>query len=109
MASHWKGPREALALASESGYSVRRLAHLLGISRRHLHRLWILLYGIPPGKWLKEVRLRESQRLLKRGLQIKAVANALKFRNRSGFTESFLSATGKTPSSVARVSRPSSN
>lgn len=83
--------------AHRAGYSCDALAMQTGMSPRQLQRHFRKKFGISPGKWLKQVRLDDSARLLEEGVPIKQVATAVFFKHPSGFSLAFQKGFGVSP------------
>ncbi len=90
------------SMSAASAYSAVRLAARLGISPRHLRRLFVKQFGRSPNQWLREERLQAALRLLPSAASVKEVACALGFRSPSQFGRDFLSRFGCRPSELLR-------
>ncbi len=78
--------------------TIADIAKLLGISRRHLTRLFRLSMGQTIHAYLSEVRLRKAMHLLTTTqLSVKEIAHKLGFSTTGGLTATFRAATGQTP------------
>lgn len=95
----------ARALGAMCGYRVRGLAEHLGVSPRHLRRLFTRQLGCPPERWLREERLRVAAQLLLTAGGVKQVAFALAFRNESQFCRDFRAHFECTPTEWAERGR----
>jgi len=91
--------QEAMAmLAFHGGYRATRLAEQLGISPRHLRRLFADHVGCSPQTWLREQRMQFARRMLAAGSSVKEVAYALEFSHQSQFSRDFKRRFGLSPS-----------
>lgn len=88
------------ALAPRCGYSGRELARLLGVSPRHLQRLFATRVQRCPQRLLKEERLLSAQELLRTASSVKEVAYGLGFRQASQFSRDYKHHFGVQPSVV---------
>lgn len=87
-------------LAPHCRYSGRELARLLGVSIRHLQRLFAARVQRCPQQLLKEERLRSAQQLLLTASSVKEVAYGLGFRQASQFSRDYRHHFGVRPSVV---------
>ena len=87
-------------LAPSCGYSGRELARLLGMSTRHLQRLFATRIQLRPGSLLKEERLLSARQLLRTASSVKEVAFTLGFRQASQFSRDYKHRFGVRPSAV---------
>jgi transcriptional regulator GlxA family with amidase domain len=87
-------------LAPRCRYSGRELARLLGVSTRHLQRLFASRVQRCPQRLLKEERLRSAQQLLQTASSVKEVAYGLGFRQASQFSRDYKHHFGVRPSVV---------
>jgi len=82
---------------SNPGMDVSTLAELLHVHRITLNRLFLEAYGIPPGKYLNNVRLQEGIRLLTESpLPVKEVAKSCGYESAGYFTKVLRRQTGHT-------------
>lgn len=98
---HWGGAVEA------DGWDTRQfhvdhamlveLAGAAGISRCHLVREFTKAVCMPPHAWLVHRRVRESERLLRRGRPPVETAIACGFADQAHLTRAFKAANGFTP------------
>jgi AraC-like DNA-binding protein len=92
-----------LEIASvECRYRLPELASRLGISSRHLRRVFLRLFDCSPADWLREQRLQAATRLLPLAPSVKEVAHELNFRNTQQFSRDFRLRFGCTPSAWMR-------
>lgn len=87
-------------LAPSCRYSGRELARLLGMSNRHLQRLFAARIQLRPGSLLKEERLLSARQLLRTASSVKEVAFTLGFRQASQFSRDYKHRFGVRPSAV---------
>ena len=90
------------AMTGVCAYNATALAHALGVSGRHLRRLFVRELRCPPRTWLREERLQTARRLLLRAATVQEVAHSLSFRNASQFCRDFRARFGQTPSELKR-------
>ncbi len=85
-------------LAHESGYRIDTLCEALGISPRHMRRMFTEGLGISPKKWFKYERMVYARNLLRSGLSIKEVSERLGFSGQKDFYSEFKEYYGLPPS-----------
>lgn len=90
------------AMTGACAYNATTLADALGVSGRHLRRLFMRELRCPPRTWLREERLQAARRLLSCAATVQEVAQALSFRNPSQFCRDFRARFGQTPSELKR-------
>ena len=88
---------ELLDARFERSVSLAELAAAAGVSRCHLVREFTKAIGMPPHAWLVHRRVREGERLLRRGVAPAEAALACGFADQAHFTRAFKSANGLTP------------
>ena len=87
------------ALTKDSHYSPRELARLCNVSLRQLERYFHEAWGTGVKARLTEMRLREALELLSREECVKAVSNALHYKQVSHFSRDFKRCFGVSPAS----------
>jgi AraC-like DNA-binding protein len=88
-------------LAALAHYNARELAVLTGVSLRQLERFWKETFAESPQDWLNKVRIAEAKRMLLGGLDVKAVAYELGFKQTSHFCRLFKQHVGISPGRYA--------
>jgi transcriptional regulator GlxA family with amidase domain len=86
------------SMATECGYSSRKLAQRLGISQRQLQRLFKAELRCTAQSWLREQRLLAARVMLESSATVKEVAYALGFSQESQFCRDFRLRFGTSPS-----------
>jgi len=82
------------------------IANLLGLSRRHLTRMFRATVGQTIHSYVAEIRLRKAIGFLTASdLSVKEISHKLGFTSPWGLTAAFRAATGKTPSQFRRQHR----
>lgn len=81
------------------------LSELVHISPYHLARLFRKQVGIPPHKYLENVRIRHAEHLLASGMPIAEVAFATGFSSQSHLTRTFKRFIGTTPGDYLKYSK----
>ena len=95
----------AAHLADEPG--IADLAHVVGLSPRHLSTLFRRSTGLSPHQWLVERRIDRARDMLRdRSLSMTEVALACGFASSQHFATTFRSRTGTTPSAFRRDQLP---
>ncbi len=89
-------------LAREGGYSMPKLCTRVGVSERHLRRVFEEGIGISPKEWLRQERMVVARNLLRHGSPIKEVAMDLGFTTAKMFSRDFLSFYGVRPTDFQR-------
>ncbi|MEI6972178.1 MAG: AraC family transcriptional regulator [bacterium] len=79
-------------------WSVKEVSALLGVRREMLWEVFKGQTGLTPGEWIRRHRIRVAQRLLERGMSVRATAEHLGFSSRQHFARSFRMVTGRAPS-----------
>jgi transcriptional regulator GlxA family with amidase domain len=87
-------------LASRCGYKSRELARALGITPRHLQRLFAAQMGCTPREWLNEQRLLVAGQMLRKARAVKEVAYDLGFPSASQLSRDFRNHFGVQPSTL---------
>ncbi len=86
--------------ADDEALSVTALASALHMSRTSLHRKLVAGTGLPPGEFIRSVRLQLARRLLLEGSSnVSEAAYAVGFVSLSGFSRAYRSQYGEPPSS----------
>ena len=84
--------------------SVEEAGKLLGVHPVHIARVFRKFYGCTPGEYLRDVRIRRSQRLLSQSkLTLSEVACASGFADQSHFTKQFSVALNISPGEYRRL------
>src|SRR3546814_13063990 len=68
--------------------SVGDLAAMTGMSRSRFSRRFTELVGVPPHRWVMQVRIRQAQRLLAKGAGLSQVAPDAGFADQAHFSQS---------------------
>jgi AraC-like DNA-binding protein len=79
------------------------LARKHGLSSTHFRRLWNLLVGVPPARYLNELRLRQACRLLVESkASVAQIAEEMGFSDPLYFSRKFRTFTGENPTSYRK-------
>ena len=73
------------------------LASIAGVSKRSLIAGFSAHFGLPPQRYLIQIRVNEARNLLRRGVEIADAASAVGFADQSHLTRHFRSMLGVTP------------
>ena len=84
-------------LATRARYNAKDLAAQCKVSLRQLERYCKVAFKRAPEAWLNEMRLREAENLLRRGLSIKEISFLLGFKQVSHFCREFKRHKGRRP------------
>jgi AraC-like DNA-binding protein len=93
--------RKVIALAEESlhkGWTPAKFAGLVNLSPSRLHQLFKEETGLPPARYLRQLRMRRAKELLETtNLSVKQVMNAVGLADESHFVRDFKKTCGLTP------------
>lgn len=92
------GLRPLAELSVECRFRVDLMCAELGISERHLHRVFSESVGLAPKDWLRRERMVSARYRLREGNSIKEVALDLGFAHPKDFTREFRGCYGLPPS-----------
>jgi AraC-like DNA-binding protein len=81
--------RDWEARAKRAGFRVSLLPSDCGVSRRQLHRFFLLKFHEPPRRWLAEQQLREAANDLTHGLLAKEAMSRTGFKTAAHFARAF--------------------
>lgn len=90
--NHWEHP-----------ISLDDLSQLVGLSRSYLIRVFKRATGIPPHRYLLQIRLHQARKRLALGDSISQVAIQTGFADQSHFTRTFKAVFAMTPAQYAKV------
>jgi AraC-like DNA-binding protein len=93
--------RQRLERAFSDTHTVSDLARSVGMSLFHFTRVFTELAGVPPHRYLTEVRLTAARAMLREGRAVTDTCFACGFNNLSHFSRSFTRRFGIAPSRVA--------
>ena len=95
--------REALSELDGPAPGLVELAHIAGVSPRHLTRAFKQATGRTMGDYVQEVRLDRARDLLAgTDLPLKEIASKLGFASLASFSTAFRRAAGETPTGYRR-------
>ena len=89
-------------IAREGEYRLCKLCDRLGVSERHLRRVFENGIGIAPKDWLRQERMVAARSLLREGSPIKEVAIDLGFTTAKMFSRDFQLFYGVKPTDFQR-------
>ncbi|OYV05204.1 MAG: hypothetical protein CFE26_12810 [Verrucomicrobiales bacterium VVV1] len=89
-------------IARETCYRVDRLCLVVGLSERHLRRVFEEGLGISPKDWLRKERMVAARSLLREGSAVKEVSSDLGFASPKIFAREFQEFYGVTPTDFQR-------
>jgi AraC-like DNA-binding protein len=95
-------PLSLSQIAREGEYRMSALCDRIGVSERHLRRVFDDGLGISPKEWLRQERMVAARMLLRHGSPIKEVAIDLGFSTAKMFSRDFLSFYGVRPTDFQR-------
>jgi AraC-like DNA-binding protein len=83
--------------------TISELAREAGLSTFHLIRVFRASFGLPPYKYLEQVRIQQARRLIRHGFPLTHVVHATGFSDQSHLTRYFKRIVGVTPGRYARA------
>lgn len=89
-------------IAREGEYKMAGLCDRIGVSERHLRRVFEEGIGIAPKEWLRQERMVAARALLREGSPIKEVASDLGFTTSKMFSRDFQLFHGVKPTDFQR-------
>lgn len=89
-------------IAREGEYRMSSLCDRIGVSERHLRRVFDEGLGISPKEWLRQERMVAARSLLRYGSPIKEVAIDLGFSTSKMFSRDFMAFYGVRPTDFQR-------
>ena len=89
-------------IAREGEYQLSKLCDRIGVSERHLRRVFEDGIGISPKDWLRQERMVAARSLLREGSPIKEVAIDLGFTTAKMFSRDFQLFHGVKPTDFQR-------
>ena len=89
-------------IARDGEYRTANLCDRIGVSERHLRRVFEEGLGISPKEWLRQERMVAARALLREGSPIKEVASELGFTNPKVFSRDFQLYYGVKPTDFQR-------
>lgn len=92
-------------IAREGDYKMSALCTRIGVSERHLRRVFEDGIGISPKDWLRQERMVAARALLREGSPIKEVAMDLGFTTAKMFSRDFHLFHGVKPTDFQRKER----
>jgi len=95
-------PLSLSQIAREGEYRMANLCDRIGISERHLRRVFEEGIGISPKEWLRQERMVAARNLLRHGSPIKEVAIDLGFSTAKMFSRDFMGFHGVRPTDFQR-------
>lgn len=95
-------PLSLSQIAREGEYKMSCLCDRIGVSERHLRRVFEEGIGISPKEWLRQERMVAARNLLRHGSPIKEVAIDLGFSTSKMFSRDFQTFYGVRPTDFQR-------
>lgn len=95
-------PLSLSQIAREGEYRMASLCDRIGVSERHLRRVFEDGLGISPKDWLRQERMVAARSLLREGSPIKEVAIDLGFTTAKMFSRDFQAFHGVKPTDFQR-------
>jgi AraC-like DNA-binding protein len=98
--------RDLLHANLKDGPTLDELAHVTGLSRAHLARQFAATFGVPPHRYLLQLRVEQAKRSLAAGASVTEVCADVGFASLGTFSTMFLRRTGLSPRAWQKRSRP---
>lgn len=95
-------PLSLSQIAKEGEFQMSSLCDRIGVSERHLRRVFEEGIGISPKEWLRQERMVAARQLLRHGSPIKEVSADLGFSTSKVFSRDFMSFHGVSPTEFQR-------
>jgi AraC family transcriptional regulator of adaptative response / DNA-3-methyladenine glycosylase II len=95
-------PLSLTKIAKDGDYKMSSLSERIGVSERHLRRVFEEGIGISPKDWLRQERMVAARSLLREGSPIKEVAIDLGFTTSKMFSRDFQLFHGVKPTDFQR-------
>nr|WP_298895045.1 helix-turn-helix domain-containing protein [uncultured Altererythrobacter sp.] len=95
---HYAGLVDWLVSRLDEPTKVEHMAAFAGMSVRNFHRRFKTQFGLPPGKFLEQLRLDRAKELIESGEAITMAGSRVGFHSPSSFRTSFKERFGVTPS-----------
>jgi AraC-like DNA-binding protein len=95
--------RELLETEYARTVTISELAREADLSTFHLIRVFRASFGLPPYKYLEQVRIQHARRLIRLGFPLTHVVHATGFSDQSHLTRYFKRIVGVTPGRYARA------
>jgi AraC-like DNA-binding protein len=95
--------RELLETEFARTITISELAREAELSTFHLIRVFRGAFGLPPYKYLEQVRIQQARRLIRDGFPLTHVVHATGFSDQSHLTRYFKRIVGVTPGRYARA------
>ena len=89
-------------IARDGEYRMSSLCDRIGVSERHLRRIFEEGIGIAPKEWLRQERMVEARSRLREGSPIKEVSSDLGFTTQKMFSRDFQTFHGVKPTDFQR-------
>jgi len=97
--------RDLLEAEYARAVTIRELADVASLSTFHLIRVFRASFGLPPYKYLEQIRIQQARRLIRLGFPLTHVVHATGFSDQSHLTRYFKRIVGVTPGTYARAGR----
>jgi AraC-like DNA-binding protein len=95
-------PLSLSQIAKKGEFQMSSLCDRIGVSERHLRRVFEEGIGISPKEWLRQERMVAARQLLRHGSPIKEVSADLGFSTSKVFSRDFMSFHGVSPTEFQR-------
>jgi AraC-like DNA-binding protein len=95
--------RDVLEAEFARTVTIRELADEAGLSTFYLIRVFRAQFGLPPYKYLEQVRIQQARLLIRHGFPLTHVVHATGFSDQSHLTRYFKRIVGVTPGTYARA------
>jgi len=86
-----------IELAFQSEYKVGQLSKMLGLTTRHMERMFYDSLGVSPKYWLRQQRMVRARYLIREGFPLKHISVYLGFKRYSHFISEVKTFYGMSP------------
>jgi AraC-like DNA-binding protein len=84
-------------LAHEQGYRVDGICEVLGVGERYAREVFLRDVGIPPKRWLGNLRMEVARKLLAEGADLARIHLQLGFSHPNSFRRAYRAVFGSDP------------
>lgn len=96
---------EHLHLHYPEPFALQILADLTHVSHSQVSRDFMAVFGVSPGDYLSQIRMREARRLLAGETSISEIASACGYADQQSFTRRFRAEAGVSPGAYRKARR----
>jgi AraC-like DNA-binding protein len=94
-----------IELAFQSEYKVSQLSKVLGLTPRHMERMFYDSLGVSPKYWLRQQRMVRARYLIREGFPLKHISVYLGFKRYSHFISEVKTFYGMSPIQMVEIEK----